>query len=262
MGRGFEFLPGRRAGNFSQGAILLQVMNSFQRIIKVVALGFVLSGTKNFHNFTSRKEGKDPSASRYITSFKVSETFLWPVKAENDETIEQTEFFTLSVHGQSFMLHQIRKMIGLTMAVVRGNTSEELYEKIFTKDKYDIPKAPSIGLYLENVFFEYYNKKFGKDGMHKPVEWTHCLEEVEKFKREQIVHNLLTDIDKERIYEEYVPILDLHTYTTDIGHRLTRPDKNVSVANANGTSGDFNQAVSTTNSENSSAVNSVVDAET
>ncbi|XP_063715649.1 pseudouridylate synthase 1 homolog isoform X2 [Symsagittifera roscoffensis] len=180
-------------------------------------------GTKNFHNFTSRKEGKDPSAIRYITSFKITDTFLWPDKCE-DESVEQTEYLTLSVHGQSFMLHQIRKMIGLAMAVVRGNTEEIIYEKIFGNDKHDIPKAPSIGLYLENVFFEYYNKKFGTDGMHTPVKWDHCEDAVENFKREQIVCNILNDMRKEKVFEEYLPILDLHTYTTEIGHRLTRPD--------------------------------------
>ena len=108
------------------------------------------------------------------------------------------------------------------MAVVRGNTGDDIYSKIFTKDKHDIPKAPSIGLYLENVFFEYYNKKFGRDGMHEAVEWTKCEHQVKKFKEEQIMCKLIEDMLKENIFEEYLPILDLHSYTTEIGHRLNR----------------------------------------
>lgn len=33
-------------------------------------------GTKNFHNFTSRKKFRDPSASRYIISFEMKEPFV------------------------------------------------------------------------------------------------------------------------------------------------------------------------------------------
>lgn len=189
-------------------------------------------GTKNFHNFTLRKESKDASADRYIMEFGVKEKLLWPlmkneqnsnVCVENgNDSSPQVEFFILEVHGQSFMLHQIRKMIGLTMAVVRGNTSEDIYSQVFEKAKLDIPKAPSIGLYLENVFFKQYNKKFGTDGIHEPLEWSAYEAEVEKFKKEHIVANLLNDILSENIFEDYMDILQYHSYSTKIGHRLVK----------------------------------------
>ncbi len=34
--------------------------------------------------------------------------------------VDGMEFVQLRVHGQSFMLHQIRKMVGLLIAVMRG----------------------------------------------------------------------------------------------------------------------------------------------
>ncbi|CAH2001968.1 unnamed protein product [Acanthoscelides obtectus] len=58
-------------------------------------------GTKNFHNYTSKKKPNDPSAKRYIMSF-VCET---PIIRNN------VEFAILKVHGQSFMMHQIRKWL-------------------------------------------------------------------------------------------------------------------------------------------------------
>ncbi len=45
---------------------------------------------------------EDPSANRYIMSFNVGHPFV-----RGD-----VEFVSLTVEGQSFMLHQIRKMIG------------------------------------------------------------------------------------------------------------------------------------------------------
>ena len=58
-------------------------------------------GTKNFHNFTSQKKFKDPSAKRFIHSFTCSEPFIY----------NGLELVSLKVKGQSFMLHQIRKMV-------------------------------------------------------------------------------------------------------------------------------------------------------
>lgn len=52
------------------------------------------------------------------------------------------------------MLHQIRKMIGLMIAIVRGNTDMSTLEKAFTKEKVMIPTAPGLGLVLDKVCFE------------------------------------------------------------------------------------------------------------
>lgn len=53
--------------------------------------------------------------------------------------------------GQSFMQHHIRKMIGLAIAVIRGFTVEETIHRAFKSDPIDIPKAPGLGLMLEEV---------------------------------------------------------------------------------------------------------------
>ena len=49
------------------------------------------------------------------------------------------------------MQHHIRKMIGLTIAVIRGFTEEETIQRAFKDDPIDIPKAPGLGLMLEEV---------------------------------------------------------------------------------------------------------------
>lgn len=49
------------------------------------------------------------------------------------------------------MLHQIRKMVGLVMAISRGITSVETMTKAFQTLKLDLPTAPALGLMLEQV---------------------------------------------------------------------------------------------------------------
>ena len=62
------------------------------------------------------------------------------------------EFAVIKVKGQSFMLHQIRKMIGLIIAIVRGFASLKTLELCWTANKVDVPRAPALGLMLDKVF--------------------------------------------------------------------------------------------------------------
>lgn len=80
-------------------------------------------GSHNFHNFTTRTKAEDPSARRYIVSFTANSTI----------SVEGMEFIRCEVVGQSFMLHQIRKMIGLAVAVMRNCAPESLITTALNK---------------------------------------------------------------------------------------------------------------------------------
>lgn len=58
-------------------------------------------GTHNYHNYTNGKGFNDKSANRYIMSINVSDPIY----------IDGSEWVSIKLHGQSFILHQIRKMI-------------------------------------------------------------------------------------------------------------------------------------------------------
>ena len=50
------------------------------------------------------------------------------------------------------MLHQIRKMMGMCIAIVRGFTDKTLLQKAWASQRIDIPKAPGLGLLLGETF--------------------------------------------------------------------------------------------------------------
>ena len=78
-------------------------------------------GTKSYHNFTSRTRLGDPSAKRHILSFEViGSPFVY----------SGWEYIELRVKGQSFMKHQIRKMVGL--AIVRAGGHWLVYAIIYS----------------------------------------------------------------------------------------------------------------------------------
>ena len=54
------------------------------------------------------------------------------------------------------MLHQIRKMIGMAIAVVRGQCSEENLRKTWETLRIDIPRAPGLGLMLDEIHYDRY----------------------------------------------------------------------------------------------------------
>lgn len=83
----------------------------------------------------------DPSARRYIISFRCVDTFV----------SKGIEFAVLEIKGQSFMLHQIRKMVAIVIAVVRNIVHEETINEAFKMVKMEIPIAPSLGLCLCHV---------------------------------------------------------------------------------------------------------------
>jgi tRNA pseudouridine38-40 synthase len=137
-------------------------------------------GTKNYHNFTVGKSAKDPSAKRYIMSFKVDPK---PI------IINGTEWLSLKVHGQSFMIHQIRKMVSMVAFVVRCGTPMERMNEAMTPMLFDIPKAPSLGLLLERPVFEQYNEK-AKKYEREPIDFSKYDEAIVEFKQRNIYSRL------------------------------------------------------------------------
>ncbi|XP_015110349.1 tRNA pseudouridine synthase A [Diachasma alloeum] len=148
---------------------------------KVNSVLKLFEGTHNFHNFTSRVRAFDPRANRYMMKCQILETHI---------SKDNIEFATLQVKGQSFMLHQIRKMVALTISIVRNLATEEAVEESFKPDKWDIPIAPGLGLVLNHVHYDNYNKRYGADGIHEQLEWSDCEEAVQKFHNEFILPHI------------------------------------------------------------------------
>lgn len=128
-------------------------INKFDKILKNYC------GTRNYHNFTSGKDSSETNSNRYILHFKCQDLFVDPST--------NVEWLRLEVLGQSFLLNQIRKMVGFALELTRDTENvltEELFEKVFDpKLRIDIPIAPALGLYLNELYFEGYNNKIVKE---------------------------------------------------------------------------------------------------
>merc|ERR1711957_802919 len=69
------------------------------------------------------------------------------------------------IKGQSFLLHQIRMIMGLVMCVMTGRLPVNVFSYIFLGpdqspiNKFKVPVAPSAGLFLYRCFFDDYDKR-------------------------------------------------------------------------------------------------------
>ncbi|KAG8455978.1 hypothetical protein GDO86_001968 [Hymenochirus boettgeri] len=172
---------------------------TLDRVNELLAL---YKGTHNFHNFTSQKGPSDPSAKRYIMEMHCESPFKQG----------GLELAVIKVKGQSFMMHQIRKMIGLVIAIVKGYAPPTIMERSWGEEKVDIPKAPGLGLVLERVHFEKYNRRFGNDGFHESLDWTEEEEKIEAFTKEYINPTIIQTELEEKSMFNWLSTLSIHDY--------------------------------------------------
>ncbi|XP_068191200.1 pseudouridylate synthase 1 homolog [Antennarius striatus] len=198
-----------------------------ETVQKVNCLFSLYKGTHNFHNFTSQKAPTDPSARRYITEMSCGKPFL----------CSDVEFAVITVRGQSFMMHQIRKMIGLVIAVMKGYVTDDVIERSWGQAKVDVPKAPGLGLVLDRVHFERYNKRFGGDGLHEKLEWDSEEKKIEAFKESHIYPTIVETECQEGSMVSWMATLPIHDFEATAANRKDsfeqKPD-NADIGNDSG----------------------------
>ena len=135
-------------------------------------------GTYPYHNFTKPSKVAAASVDRYMTDFIItnnqkphltkistvtnitSSTTTDGTDTNNYHNIHEMEWICVQVKGQSFLINQIRKMVGAALEVARGSMSIDELKSALTSNKgVIIPRMPGLGLYLFNASFDYYNEK-------------------------------------------------------------------------------------------------------
>lgn len=145
-------------------------------------------GTRNYHNYTVQKSPNDPSAKRHIKSFVVNPA---PIQ------INDTQWLSLKVHGQSFMMHQIRKMVGMAVLVTRCGTDLSRMEESYKPGRISIPKAPGLGLLLERPVFENYNTRASESYDRPKIDFGNYEKELQAFKDSHIYQRIFDLEEKE-----------------------------------------------------------------
>lgn len=162
-------------------------------------LTFILrhyEGTHCFANFTEGLTGNDDSARRYMIRVQCGQPFLPPNSG--------VYYVAVEVYGQSFLLHQIRKMVGLALFVYLGHVSQEVLPVALSPNiKIPTPLAPADGLLLDSLIFDNYNSRF-RDALDQPVSVNAFGDAKDKFKVQQIYNKIAERERTERVLELWV----------------------------------------------------------
>lgn len=149
-------------------------------------------GTHNFHNFTKGSSWSDPAAKRFVMAFSCSD----PVEMEG------VQFVRLTVRGQSFMFHQIRKMVAMMALIVRDGAPEELLEACMGPTDVNIPLVPGTNLMLRSCDFSIYEQGRGKNS--PPIRFPETEAAREEFVKQQIILPLAKMQRDDKIMEEWL----------------------------------------------------------
>jgi len=175
-------------------------------------------GTHSFHNFTSGKTMGEMSANRYIINFTHTEPFLH----------NNIEFVTFKLKGQSFMIHQIRKMMGLVISIASGHAPPQHMDRAFNMARADVPIAPGHGLVLEQVHFDAYNKEYSK--IYGSLDFDECSGMRTDFLRTKIMPTIYRKEIEENSMKSWWETLKNHDFTEEGGYnnkRLQQPKRTI-----------------------------------
>ena len=159
-------------------------------------------GTHSFHNFTDGKlTGADSSAMRYMIHLRLGAPL----------SLSGVHYVSIRLHGQSFLLHQIRKMMALLCATYRGDVADDTIETALKKTESmpQVPLAPSCALMLRSALYANYERKraneknCGRNSVHFPE----CEGAQQVFLTERILPHV-AECEREGEFERFVGQLE------------------------------------------------------
>ncbi|TFY62141.1 hypothetical protein EVJ58_g4062 [Rhodofomes roseus] len=168
------------------------------------------AGSHNFHNFTFGREFRDRSCFRFMKEISVADPVVFG----------DTEWVSVMFHGQSFMLHQIRKMMSALVLTCRTGSPPEIMDELYGPRMVFVPKMPALGLLLEYPIFETYKQKIAKfnekldpseTDYRLPIDFEAHREQLDKFK-EKCIYPRMREIESEvGLFDSWMRSIDSYS---------------------------------------------------
>jgi tRNA pseudouridine38-40 synthase len=183
-----------------------------------------LEGTHSFHNFTDGKlTSSDASAQRFIMSIALGEAV----------TLGGVAYVPIHLHGQSFLLHQIRKMVALVAASFRGDVPADAIERALGKTRVPtIPLAPSCALLLRRCRYDNYERKRLREfPERKSAHFPECDADKDAFLREHILPHI-AQCEANGEFARFVEALKAYRFEQPAAHGATATEGEAPSASA------------------------------
>jgi len=133
-----------------------------------------------------------------MKSIKCSEPFI----------LDGIEFVRINFVGQSFMLHQIRKMLALLLILVRHSGSAGIIEDSFGRKSLNIPLIPGEFLILDKCVYVGYNRKLENLKSDCPFIDIDEIEGRDEFKQSHIYPVLIRKEKEDYLIKKFIDRID------------------------------------------------------
>lgn len=163
-------------------------------------------GTHAFHNYTAGIDHNIPprkQALRYITKCSCETT---PIRLSTSEE----EWIRIRICGQSFMLHQIRKMVSIAILTCHGRIPEDSIGRSFSRSLLiNVAPAPPCSLFLDSCLFNGYNQRH-VENLGAPFMVSDFDDQREAFKFEHILPSIARRSVEEDSLQAYFNTVEVH----------------------------------------------------
>jgi tRNA pseudouridine38-40 synthase len=121
-------------------------------------------GIHRWYNFTEETGPKalkptDQEAVRNIRRVAVHHRLLFLNGVDAETSSDGKPYVLFQVEGTSFLIHMIRKMVGMAVAIVRGARRSLMDDAFGCQHTLSVPMAPGEGLFLNHLFFDKYDTR-------------------------------------------------------------------------------------------------------
>lgn len=141
-------------------------------------------GTHSFHNYTSQNKLSNTKAFNHRHIISIDITKPYQIQGHSGEWI------SIILEGQSFLLHQIRKMVSMGIMCMVHTLPMSAITKSFETEFLSIPKSPSFSLILQETKFTSYNKKLQRIG-YDPISFEKCQNLGNIFRDNHILNHII-----------------------------------------------------------------------
>ena len=152
-------------------------------------------GHKNFHNYSTSISRSDPY--RDIYKFDFSKPFK----------IKNNDFVLWTIHGNSFALNQIRKMLASVLAYAHGKFSLDDIRASLTEKKVHIEMIPGDGLFLNKVEYTPILRHFfphRAPPKSNDVEFNMYRPQIDKWKLDVLFPHIVDVITSQNVFDEWI----------------------------------------------------------
>lgn len=169
-------------------------------------------GSHLFHNYTVGVNHSIPPPSQAQRYMKLVRCDLAPIFIEGlvEDQMFGDGWVRIQVRGQSFLFHQIRKMVSLALLTVNGYAPDSSIKRSFDNETLiNVPPAPAEGLFLDSCHFDWYNERH-KEFLKEAVTMSDYNTAREKFKLDRILPSVMRRFASEQVLLKYFHTVQAH----------------------------------------------------